>query len=200
MLLNDLMFAWYHCNALPGNIKAVSGFLESWFILYRYKKLKNHIMLLWRLVWDPIPGCWQSICKKDITIYTVLLAWKTYRQYTAWQKSHKTDLDMISYILQHTIPRHTIYMARVSSIDNMHELHYNPICIGIHGFHISFSYSPWVIPRYGNLSLPTIVDIKNNAWVTVNNDFWSRVRWFANDFHEWRSHEWKSLANHLTSD
>ena len=44
-------------------------------------------------------------------------------------------------------------------------------------------------------------DIKNNAWVTVNNDFFlSRVGWFANDFHEWRSHEWKSLANHLTSD
>ena len=30
--------------------------------------------------------------------------------------------------------------------------------------------------------------------------FWSRVRWFANDFHEWRSHEWKSLANHHASD
>ena len=30
--------------------------------------------------------------------------------------------------------------------------------------------------------------------------FWSRLRWFANDFHEWRSHEWKSLANHFTSD
>ena len=42
--------------------------------------------------------------------------------------------------------------------------------------------------------------IKNNAWVTVNNDFWSRVRRLANDFHEWRSHEWKSLANHLMSD
>ena len=34
-------------------------------------------------------------------------------------------------------------------------------------------------------------------WITI---FWSRVRWFGNDFHEWRSHEWKSLANHLTSD
>ena len=42
--------------------------------------------------------------------------------------------------------------------------------------------------------------IKNNAWVTANNDFWPRVRWLANDFHEWRSHDWKSLANHLTSD
>ena len=42
--------------------------------------------------------------------------------------------------------------------------------------------------------------IKNNAWVTVNNDFWSRVRWCANYFHECRSHEWKPLANHLTSD
>ena len=31
-------------------------------------------------------------------------------------------------------------------------------------------------------------DIKNNAWVIVNNDVWSRVRWFANDFHEWRIH------------
>ena len=43
-------------------------------------------------------------------------------------------------------------------------------------------------------------DIKNNAWVTVNNDFLSRVRRFDNDFHEWRSHEWKSLPNRLTSD
>ena len=45
-----------------------------------------------------------------------------------------------------------------------------------------------------------IYDIKNNAWVTVNNDFLSRVRRFGNDFHEWRSHEWKSLPNRLTSD
>ena len=30
--------------------------------------------------------------------------------------------------------------------------------------------------------------------------FWSRVGWFANDIHEWRSHDWKSVANHLTSD
>ena len=35
-------------------------------------------------------------------------------------------------------------------------------------------------------------DIKNNAWVTVNNDL--------RDFHEWRSHEWKLLANRITSD
>ena len=33
-------------------------------------------------------------------------------------------------------------------------------------------------------------------WITI---FWSRVKWFANNFHEWWSHEWKSLANHLTS-
>ena len=43
-------------------------------------------------------------------------------------------------------------------------------------------------------------DIKNNAWVTVNNDFGSRVRRFAYDFHEWRSHEWKLWANRPTSD
>ena len=45
-----------------------------------------------------------------------------------------------------------------------------------------------------------IYDIKNNAWVTVNNDFLSRVRRFDNDFHEWLSHEWKSLPNRLTGD
>ena len=40
-------------------------------------------------------------------------------------------------------------------------------------------------------------DIKNNAWVTENNVFLvtSEVIW-----HEWRSHEWKSLANHPTRD
>ena len=40
------------------------------------------------------------------------------------------------------------------------------------------------------------MDIKNNAWVSVNNDFLSRVRRFGNDFR----HEWKSLPNLLTSD
>ena len=34
-------------------------------------------------------------------------------------------------------------------------------------------------------------------WITI---FGSRVRRFANDFHEWRSHEWKLLANRITSD
>ena len=44
-------------------------------------------------------------------------------------------------------------------------------------------------------------DIKNNAWVTVwITIFGSRVSRFANNFHEWRSHEWKSLANRITSD
>ena len=28
-------------------------------------------------------------------------------------------------------------------------------------------------------------------WITI---FWSRVRWFGNDFHEWRSHEWKIVG------
>ena len=45
-----------------------------------------------------------------------------------------------------------------------------------------------------------MLEIKNNAWVTVNNDFLSRVRRFGDDFHEWRSHELKSLPNRLTSD
>ena len=43
-------------------------------------------------------------------------------------------------------------------------------------------------------------NIKNDVWVTVNNDFWSPVRWFANDFHKWWNHKWKSLANCITSD
>ena len=34
-------------------------------------------------------------------------------------------------------------------------------------------------------------------WITM---LWSWVGWFANDFRKWRSHEWKSLAYHLTSD
>ena len=34
-------------------------------------------------------------------------------------------------------------------------------------------------------------------WITI---FGSRVRRFANNFHGWRSHEWKSLANCITSD
>ena len=34
-------------------------------------------------------------------------------------------------------------------------------------------------------------------WINI---FGSRVRRFANNFHEWRSHEWKSLANCITRD
>ena len=34
-------------------------------------------------------------------------------------------------------------------------------------------------------------------WITI---FGSRGRRFANDCHEWRSHKWKSLSNHITSD
>ena len=35
------------------------------------------------------------------------------------------------------------------------------------------------------------------SWITI---FGSLVRRFANNFHEWRSHEWKSLASRITSD
>ena len=34
-------------------------------------------------------------------------------------------------------------------------------------------------------------------WITI---FGSLVRWFANDFHSWLRHSWKSLANYLTRD
>ena len=66
--------------------------------------------------------------------------------------------------------------------------------------HTRIAYKPIYTIFNSSYILPFITntDIKNNAWVTVNNDFWSRVGWFANDFHEWRSE--KSLANHLPSD
>ena len=43
------------------------------------------------------------------------------------------------------------------------------------------------------------VDIKNNAWVTVTNDFWVTSVAICQYF-EWRIHEWKSLAKGFTSD
>ena len=51
--------------------------------------------------------------------------------------------------------------------------------------------------KYNPQKTDYIEYIKNNAWITI---FGSRVRRFANDFHEWRSHEWKSLVNRLTRD
>ena len=63
--------------------------------------------------------------------------------------------------------------------------------------HVNFIRITWQMHKK---FLCTTHEIKNTAWVTVNNDFLSRVRRFGNDFHEWRSHEWKSLTNRLTSD
>ena len=44
--------------------------------------------------------------------------------------------------------------------------------------------------------------IKNNAWVTMNNEFWvtseAICQWFSRVTSE--SHEWKLLANRITSD
>ena len=56
------------------------------------------------------------------------------------------------------------------------------------------------IPLSDGLVQVKLHDIKNDAWVTANNDFLSRVRRFGNDFHKWWSHEWKSLPNRLMSD
>ena len=39
--------------------------------------------------------------------------------------------------------------------------------------------------------------IHSLPWITI---FWSLVMRFANDFHSWLCHSWKSLANHLTRD
>ena len=41
-----------------------------------------------------------------------------------------------------------------------------------------------------------ILEIKNNAWVTVNNDFGVMSEAIC----PWFCHEWKSLANRVTSD
>ena len=38
----------------------------------------------------------------------------------------------------------------------------------------------------------------NDTFVIVSNDWGSRVRRFANSFHEWRCHKWTSLANRNT--
>ena len=36
-----------------------------------------------------------------------------------------------------------------------------------------------------------------SPWITI---YWSRMRRFANNLNEWRSHEWKSLVNRIRSD
>ena len=41
---------------------------------------------------------------------------------------------------------------------------------------------------------------ENNIWVTVNNDVFGHEWDDSTMIHEWRSHEWKSLENFLTSD
>ena len=41
---------------------------------------------------------------------------------------------------------------------------------------------------------------RNSCMIGVNNNFWLRVRWFGNDFYEWRSQEWKSWLYRFTSD
>ena len=40
----------------------------------------------------------------------------------------------------------------------------------------------------------------DNGEMSDRRFFWSLVRWFANDFHSWLRHLWKSLANHPTRD
>ena len=43
-------------------------------------------------------------------------------------------------------------------------------------------------------SCNVVVEIRNNAWITVNTDFLLSVRQFGNDFHEWQNHGWKLLV------
>ena len=40
---------------------------------------------------------------------------------------------------------------------------------------------------------------KKLSWLVANNESWSQVRYFVNDFHEWCSHRWKLSVDHLTS-
>ena len=64
--------------------------------------------------------------------------------------------------------------------------------------HVHFTWFAILIQCWFVHSEILIMYIKNNAWVTVNNDFFC---------HEWghsamifTSHEWQSLPNRLTSD
>ena len=43
-------------------------------------------------------------------------------------------------------------------------------------------------------------DILNKVLVTLYNDLLPSAEQFFHDFHEWKSHKWKSLPNHLTSN
>ena len=49
-------------------------------------------------------------------------------------------------------------------------------------------------------SLVTKISLFTVTHASFYNDFSSGVMYFANDFHEWRSYGWKSLANHFTID
>ena len=65
---------------------------------------------------------------------------------------------------------------------------------------VAVELDPWCCFSVFVICTQTIWGIKNNAWLTVNTDFWSRVRRYANAFREWRSHERRSSANHITTD
>ena len=60
--------------------------------------------------------------------------------------------------------------------------------------------------RWNYLFTVTLLHYWWNKWRIMHELSWimiffcSRVRWFDNDFHRWWSHEWKSLANHVTTD
>ena len=78
------------------------------------------------------------------------------------------------------------------------------------GAYLNAKSEKTVLDNYGKMSDPwlcselCVQDIKYRVknkimhsfpWITI---FRSRVRWFANNFHKWRSHEWKSLTNRIT--
>ena len=64
-------------------------------------------------------------------------------------------------------------------------------------FIISYNFRISIGRRSENPTLSKTYRIMHELkWITI---FGSRVRRFANDFHEWRSREWKSLANRFTS-
>ena len=62
------------------------------------------------------------------------------------------------------------------------------------------------LPAYGLLLEKCIYDYISGkygntcALLGKISVFLSCVRWFDNGVYEWRSHEWKSLANHLTRE
>ena len=74
-------------------------------------------------------------------------------------------------------------------------LQFAEICGGNTVFSLNVCWIYLGCAEWRSLKISRIMD--ELPWITI---FGSRVRWFANNFHDRRSHKWTSLANRFTSD